>query len=331
MLQIRVCCKYGAAANTGRLVKTDLLKCANVIMESMEVDNVRLIRRVTMVGFWINAVLVVLKLFFGYWGNSDALVADGYHSLSDFLTDFMVLFFVGIAYKKADKDHPYGHGKYETAASVMIAIVLLFVGLGIGYEGVVTIIDSFNGKVIPRPDVWTIVIALISILAKEYCYQFTLKAGKKINSSSLIANAWHHRSDAISSIATLVGVSLSFALGEHWRILDPIASVLIAVFIIISAVQIALPSINELLEISIPIDELNKIHDTIKNVNGVQRVHNLRCRNNGHSLIIDVNIHVDPEISVKVGHAIATDVEDALHHLYGKDLIIYVHVEPSSD
>lgn len=294
-------------------------------------DNVKVIRRVTLVGFWINAVLVVLKLGFGYWGQSDALVADGYHSLSDFLTDFMVIFFVGIAYKKADKDHPYGHGKYETVASVLIAIVLAFVAFGIGYEGINTIVESFQGKTIPRPDVWTIVVAAVSILAKEYCYRFTVRVGRRINSSSLIANAWHHRSDAISSIATLIGVGLSFALGEHWRILDPIASVLIAIFILISAVQIALPAINELLEISLPEDEIKRIHEAIKNVNGVKRVHNLRARNNGHSLIIDVNIHVDPEISVRMGHDIATDVEQTLHHLLGPDLIMYVHIEPEHD
>lgn len=203
------------------------------------------IRHVTMVGFWINAVLVVLKLFFGYWGHSDALVADGYHSLSDFITDFMVLFFVGIAYKKADKEHPYGHGKFETAASVLIAGVLVAVAFGIGYGGINTIIGSFNGKEIPRPDIWTIVVAVVSILAKEFCYRYTIGVGRGLNSSAVIANALHHRSDAISSIATLIGVTLSYTLGEHWRILDPIASVIIAVFILISAIKIAMPSINE--------------------------------------------------------------------------------------
>lgn len=296
--------------------------------ETQTKNVIHVIRHVTMVGFWINAFLVVIKLFFGYWGHSDALVADGYHSLSDFLTDFMVLFFVGIAYKKADKDHPYGHGKFETIASVLIAFVLLIVALGIGYEAVVKIIDTFNGEILPRPDVWTIVVAAVSILAKEFCYRYTIGVGKRIESSALIANAWHHRSDAISSIATLIGVSLSFALGEHWRILDPIASVLISVFILMSAIKIAIPSINELLEISIPEQKVKEIHSIIKDVNGVRRVHNLRCRYNGHSLIIDVNIHVDPEISVRTAHAIATDVEDSLHEKLGSQLIIYVHVEP---
>lgn len=184
---------------------------------------------------------------------------------------------------------------------------------------------------IPRPDVWTIVVAFFSIVAKEYCYHYTIRFGKRLNSSALMANAWHHRSDAISSVATLIGVSLSYFLGEQWRILDPIASIVIAVLILISAIKIALPSINELLEISLPQDEIKKIYNIIKGVNGVRRVHNLRCRNNGHSLIIDVNIHVEPEITVRTGHAIATDVEEALHQALEPDLIIYVHIEPESD
>lgn len=291
-------------------------------------NELRTIRHVTMVGFWINAALVVLKLFFGYWGHSDALVADGYHSFSDFITDFMVLYFVGISYKRADKDHPYGHGKYETVASFFIAIVLMIVALGIGWGGIVTIYNAINGIQIPRPDVWTIVIACVSILSKEYCYQYTIRYAKNIGSSALRANAWHHRTDAISSIATLIGVSLAFALGENWRILDPIASIIIAVFIGISAIQIAKPSISELLEVSLPLTEIDRIHAIIKSVPGVKRVHNLRGRRVGHSTIIDVNIHVDPNITIREGHAVATDVEHVLKQNFGNDMIIYIHIEP---
>ena len=292
---------------------------------------VSLIRKVTLVGFWINAVLVALKLFFGYWGHSDALVADGYHSLSDFITDFIVLFFIGIAYKKADKDHPYGHGKYETVASVLIGMILMLVAIYIGVEGIATIMQAVNGKILPRPDVWTIIIALVSILSKEFCYRYTINVGRKVDSSALIANAWHHRSDAISSVATLIGVSLSFFLGDHWRVLDPIASVIIAVFIGISALQIAKPSIQELLEISLPQNQINSILKIIGNVPGVKKVHNLRCRRNGHSYIVDVNVHVDPDITVRMAHEIANDVETELHRSFERDMIIYVHIEPDNN
>lgn len=263
------------------------------------------LRHVTLVGFWINAALLVLKLFFGYWGHSDALVADGYHSLSDFLTDFMVLYFVGVSFRKADKDHPYGHGKFETVGSLLISVVLILVALGIGVAAIETIMNAFNGKEIPRPDVWTIVIAAVSIVSKEYCYRYTMRYARRYDSPSLKANAWHHRTDAISSIATLIGVSLSYALGDNWRILDPITSIIIAVFIGISAVSIARPSLSELLEASLPQAELVKIRQIIRSVPGVKRVHNLRARQNGRSIIVDVNIHVDPDITIREGHAIA--------------------------
>ena len=286
------------------------------------------LRHVTLVGFWINAALVVLKLFFGYWGHSDALVADGYHSLSDFLTDFMVLYFVGVSFRKADKDHPYGHGKFETVGSLLISVVLILVALGIGVAAIETIMNAFNGKEIPRPDVWTIVIAAVSIVSKEYCYRYTMRYARRYDSPSLKANAWHHRTDAISSIATLIGVSLSFALGDNWRILDPIASIIIAVFIGVSAVSIARPSLSELLEASLPQAELVKIRQIIRSVPGVKRVHNLRARQNGRSIIVDVNIHVDPDITIREGHAIAEDAEKCLRKAFDSNMIIYMHVEP---
>ena len=294
----------------------------------MNNNEYKIIRHVTLVGLWINVVLVVAKLFFGYWGRSDALVADGYHSLSDFITDFIVIVFVAHAYKKADKEHPYGYGKYETVASVLISVILLFVGVVIGYEGIVTLIGSFRGKTLPCPDIWTLYVAIFSILAKEFCYRYTMRYGKKLNSSALKANAWHHRSDAISSVATLIGVSFALFMGEKWRIMDPVASIAIAAMIVVSALKIAKPSIDELLEISLPPEMIKHMHNTIKSVPGVLRVHNLRSRRNGHSYIVDVNIHVDPDITVREGHLIASEVENRLHAKFTNDMIIYVHTEP---
>lgn len=286
------------------------------------------IRKVTLVGLWINVALVAAKLFFGYWGHSDALVADGYHSVSDFITDFIVIAFVGAAYKKADRQHPYGHGKFETIASVLISVVLFGVGLFIGFDGVRTLAGALKGEILPRPDIWTLAVAVFSIIAKEFCYRYTLYYGKKLDSSALKANAWHHRSDAISSIATLVGVSFALFMGEHWRVMDPIASIVIACMIIVPAIKMAMPSVNELLEASLPDDVTKNMLSTIKSVPGVLKVHNLRSRRNGHSYLVDVNIHVDPDITVRQGHDISTAVERKLHHLFGTDMIIYVHIEP---
>lgn len=287
-----------------------------------------LIRKVTWIGFWVNAALTALKLLFGIYGRSDALVADGVHSMSDFATDLIVLAFVGIAYKSADSEHPYGHGKFETFASLLIALILLGAGMTLGIGGMVSAMNAMAGEILPRPDVWTIIIAALSIATKEILYRYTIAAGRKAGSSALTANALHHRSDAVSSIATLAGVTAAFALGEHWRILDPIAAIIISVFIVISAIQIALPSVNELLERSLPQSQINEIEKTISSVDGVKSFHRLRTRRNGHSYIFDVHIKVDPLITVTEGHNIATAVEESLRHRFGSDLITSVHVEP---
>lgn len=289
---------------------------------------VKAIRKVTIVGIWINAALVALKLFFGYWGQSDALVADGYHSMSDFVTDFIVIVFVAASYKKADSGHPYGHGKFETIATVLIGLILLGVGVFIGYEGASTLIKAINGETLPTPDILTLYVAIASIALKEFCFRYTLKYGKKLDSPSLVANAWHHRSDAISSVATLVGVGLAIFLGHKWAIADPIASILIAVMICVSAIKIAIPPLNELLETSLPPETIQQMYRIISRVPGVLKVHNLRSRKNGHSYIVDVNIHVAPDITVSAGHEIATAVERTLEREFGKDIIIYVHTEP---
>lgn len=291
-------------------------------------NTVRTVRRVTLTGFWVNAALMVLKILFGIYGQSDALVADGVHSLSDFATDVVVLVFVGMAYKAADSDHPYGHGKYETLASLLIAVALIGVGVGIGWSGVKTIVAVAGGEVPARPDVWTLVVVILSIAAKEWLFRYTRGAGRKVGSTALQANAWHHRSDAISSVATLVGISAAYFMGTSWRVLDPVASVVIAGFIVWSGIGIARPSLGELLESGLPADVMAKIGDTVAATPGVRAYHRLRARRNGHSVIVDLHIKVDPDITVTRGHDIATDVEMRLHAVVGDDAIIGIHVEP---
>jgi cation diffusion facilitator family transporter len=295
----------------------------------METENkVAVIRRITIIGFYVNAALMVVKVVCGLFGHSDALVADGVHSFSDFATDLIVLAFVGLAYKRADSDHPYGHGKYETFSTLLIAVALLVVAIGIGLQGIRSIYDAANGAELPRPGVLTLFVALLSIVAKEGMYRATIRVGHRVNSSSLIANAWHHRSDAVSSIATLIGVSAAFFLGESWRICDPIASILIAIFIAVSALGIANPSISELLERSLPEAQIAEIERIIAGVEGVKKFHRLRTRRNGHSCIIDVHIKVTPTLTVTEGHEIATAVENALRAQFSDDLTTSIHIEP---
>lgn len=288
----------------------------------------KIIRHVTWIGFWVNALLMAIKLVVGYTGHSDALVADGYHSLSDFATDLIVLFFAGIAYKSADKEHPFGHGKYETFATLLIVVILFGVGVALGYGGVRTIIAFHNGEEIPVPDIWTIVVAAVSIASKEWLFQYTRREGDRIGSTSLKANAWHHRSDAISSVATLIGVSLAYFLGSKWTLADPVACIIIAVFIMWSAVSMVKDPMNELLDISLTDEELLKAEEAIRSVPGVKSFHKLLTRRNGQTLIFDLHVKVDGNLTVRDGHEIATNVEKAIREAFGPNTIITVHIEP---
>ncbi|MDE7388333.1 MAG: cation diffusion facilitator family transporter [Muribaculaceae bacterium] len=272
--------------------------------------------------------MMILKIGFGIYGHSDALVADGVHSVSDFATDLIVLAFVSVAYKEADAEHPYGHGKFETLASLLIAAALLCVGIGICYEGITAITRFAGGEQLPHPSGIVIWIAALSIVAKEVLYRITISAGRRIRSSLLQANAWHHRTDAFSSVATMVGASAAYFLGESWRVCDPVASIIISVMIAWSAIGIARSALDDLLERSLPPSVVERMSRIIDSTPGVICHHHLRTRHNGRSVIIDVHIKVDPDISVSDGHDIATDVERRLGEEMGVPTMTYVHVEP---
>lgn len=300
-------------------------------MEKESSSAVAFIRRVTWIGFWVNAVLTVLKLLFGFIGHSDALVADGVHSLSDFATDFIVIIFIGLAYRSADADHPYGHGKFETFSTLLIGVALMVVALGIGLAGTKSVWLIMSGMELPSPTKAALLVAALSILLKEAMYQYTIRAARRVNSSSLRANAWHHRSDSFSSIATLIGVAAAIFLGDKWRVLDPIASIIIAVFIAHSALSISMPAVNELLEKSLPDDMVKEIETIIDDTEGVKRMHHLRTRRNGRFIIIDCHIKVNPLITVIEGHDIATAVEQRLKAQFGDNTITNIHVEPAKE
>lgn len=288
----------------------------------------QIIRHVTLVGVAVNIVLTVVKIVVGYTGHSDALVADGIHSLSDFASDLIVLLFVAQAYKSVDEDHPYGHGKFETFASLLIAVALIAVGIALAAGGITSIIGVANGIRLPVPSIWTMLVAVLSIASKEWLFHYTRRAARRLKSSSLEANAWHHRTDAMSSIATLAGVSAGIIFGQRWCILDPIATIAIAVLIVLSALKIATPSVNELLEKSPGRSDMEAIEQSIRMVDGVKDFHHLRARHNGNRLIVDVHIKVDGNLTVVQGHRIATAVEESLKKCFGASTISNVHIEP---
>ncbi len=289
---------------------------------------VRIARRITWIGFAVNAILAGTKILGGLFGQSDALFADGIHSLSDFATDIIVIIFIGIAHRRADNQHPYGYGKYEVLATLLVAMALAVVGLGIGYNGIDSIVMSLHGEQLVKPTMITLWIAIVSILSKEWLYQLTVKTGKRIKSGALIANAWHHRTDALSSVATVIGIGGAIFLGSDWLILDPIATVIISLFIVVSAYSIGKPAIMELLESALPIDMIDEIRNIIVATEGVKSYHHLRTRQNGNTIIIDFHIKVDPDITLRAAHDIATNIEREIRTRYGQNTIVNSHVEP---
>lgn len=288
------------------------------------------IYQVTLVGTAVNVVLVLLKFFAGIIGRSSAMVADAVHSLSDFLSDIIVLIFIKIAGKPRDESHSYGHGKFETLATLIIGVFLGVAGLGLMINGIESVIRSLKGEQLPRPEMIALVIAVVSIVSKEILYHYTVRVGKSVGSQAVIANAWHHRSDAISSVGTLAGIAGAMFLGERWRILDPIAAIIVSLLIIKSAYDIIKPTINELLEASLPQDEEKKILSLVTAIPGIINVHNLRTRRIGNGIAVDLHAKMDGNQSLSDAHAKATAAENAIKSEFGKNSIINIHMEPYS-
>lgn len=289
------------------------------------------IYHVTLVGSAVNIVLIVLKFIAGAIGRSAAMTADAIHSLSDLVTDIIVLVFIRISGKPGDSDHSYGHGKFETMATLIVGLILLFVGLGVAYSGISAVIASLKGHTPQPPGMLALIVAVISIILKEWTYRFTVSRGRSLDSPAVIANAWHHRSDAFSSIGTLAGIAGAMFLGEHWRILDPVAAVIVSWFIIKTGYDIIRPCIDELLEKSLPPETEAEIAELIKSVPGVVGIHRLRTRRIGHNIAIEVHTKMDGDESLRHAHDVATEVERRVKERYGADTHIGIHMEPVGD
>lgn len=287
-------------------------------------------KRVTWLGFWANLVLTAFKFIAGIFGLSSAMIADAVHSFSDFVTDLIVIFSFDIVSEPADETHDYGHGKFETLASLLIGVALFIVAGGILWTSAELIVRIAGGEIIPRPGFITLLAAVFSIIVKEALYRYQVKAGERINSKTIIANAWHHRSDAFSSIAALLGISGAMFLGEEWRVLDPVAAVLVSILIIKVAYDITKDSIMELLEFSLGAKEKEKIYKIVRSVDGVINPHNLRTRRVGSYPVIDLHIEVISTLTVEEAHQIAEEVENQVKLHYSEMAVIYVHVDPQN-
>lgn len=286
------------------------------------------IYKVTLIGSFVNFLLVVFKFAAGFIGHSGAMVADAVHSLSDFVTDIIVIIFVRVSGKPRDLKHNYGHGKYETLATLIISVILLGIGAGIAYGGISDIVAVARGAVLPSPGMLAFYAALISIAAKEAIYRYTMVQGRKLNSDAMIANAWHHRSDALSSIGTAVGIGGAIFFGEKWTVLDPIAAVVVSFFIIRIALQLLKPAIDELMERSLPEEVGKDIEEIAASFPEISDIHNLCTRKIGNKYAIELHMKMDGGMTVAETHRIVSMVEAELRKRFGENTHVIVHVEP---
>ena len=284
--------------------------------------------KVTIIGSVVNVLLLVLKFVAGVLGHSSAMIADAVHSLSDFLTDIVVLVFVKISGKPKDKKHEYGHGKFETLALTIIGLVLVFVALGIISDGVLKIDDFFEGKPLEAPGMLALWAAVASIVLKEAVYRYSIIKARKLDSQALEANAWHHRSDALSSIGTLIGIGGAIFLGQRWVILDPIASVVVGLFIGKVAFGLLKSGVGDLTDKALPESVEQEILQMVSEVENVGNPHNLKTRRVGNHYAIELHIKMDGNITLTEAHDKATEIENLLRSKYGKETHIGVHVEP---
>lgn len=286
------------------------------------------IYKVTLWGSVCNALLVAFKFIAGVFGNSSAMIADAVHSLSDFLTDILVIAFVRISAKPQDKNHDYGHGKYETVASFIIALGLGAVAVGIIVSGAKKLAMWLKGEDLAAPGQIALWAALLSIVLKEILFQYTVRRGKAIDSQALVANAWHHRSDAISSVGAAVGIGGALLLGDRWTILDPLASIVVGALLIKTAVDLLRGSMSELTECSLPEETEQKILDIIHAVPDVFDPHNLRTRRIGNHIAIEVHVRMKGDTPLQDAHEKASLIERQLRGHFGKHTHVNIHMEP---
>jgi cation diffusion facilitator family transporter len=286
------------------------------------------IYKVTLIGGAVNVILLLFKFVAGIIGHSAAMVADAVHSLSDFVTDVIVILFIRISGKPQDKGHDYGHGKYETLAMTIIGLALLAVATGILYSGITKIVHWAKGGELAAPGTLALWAALLSIGLKEAVYHYSMVKARQLNSQAVEANAWHHRSDALSSIGTAIGIGGAIFLGQRWTVLDPVASVIVGLFIVHVSVSLLRNGIGDLMEQSLPDEVEAEILQLASSVDGVTEPHDLRTRRIGNHYAIELHILMDGQIPLKEAHDKASEVEDILMQHYGEDTHVVVHVEP---
>lgn len=286
------------------------------------------IYKVTLVGSAGNMALLAFKFIAAIIGHSSAMMADAIHSLSDFITDIVVLAFVRLSAKPQDKSHDYGHGKFETFATFIIGIALVIVSIGIMVAAVQKVVLWAGGAELQAPGKLALWAALVSIIVKEVLYRYTAVRGKALNSQAMIANAWHHRSDALSSIAAAIGIGGAIVLGSRWTVLDPVASIFVGLMLVKVAYELLKQSVDELTESSLPEDTEQEIATIISSFPDITEPHNLRTRRIGNRIAIEAHIRMDGNLPLREAHDRATAIEKKLKERFGPTTHINIHMEP---
>lgn len=284
--------------------------------------------RVTIAGSIINILLLAFKFAAGILGHSAAMIADAIHSLTDFVTDAIVLVFVRLGSKPTDHDHDYGHGKYETLASAIIGVSLLVVGMMICYSGVTKTYHAMCGEPLQQPGFIALAAAVASVVLKEWAYRFTVRVGRRCHSEAVVANAWHHRSDALSSVGTTVGIGGAIILGDKWAVLDPLTAIVVSFFIMKAAWSVLSKAVGELTDGSLPKETEDEIEKIVSEDKDVSVVHNLCTRRIGNRVAIEMHVRMPGETSLYVAHHHATEIEQRLKQRFGADTHISIHLEP---
>ena len=286
------------------------------------------IYKVTLIGSAGNLALLTFKFVAGVLGHSAAMLADAVHSLSDFFTDLIVLLFVKVSAKPQDESHDYGHGKFETLATLFVGLALVGAAIGIIVTGALKFADWLNGETLEVPGKLALWAALLSILLKEALFRYTLIRGRALDSQAFIANAWHHRSDALSSVGAAIGIGGAILLGERWAVLDPLASIVVGAMLMKVAWDLLKGSLGELTDQSLSPEEEREIQDIITACPGVSEPHNLRTRKIGNRIAIESHIRMDGDIPLADAHEKTTDIERRLKERFGADTLVTLPMEP---
>lgn len=285
---------------------------------------------VTLLGSAGNLALTVFKFVAGILAHSAAMTADAVHSLSDFVTDLIVLVFIRIGARPQDTSHDYGHGKFETLATLFVSLALVAAAIGIIVSGSVKFAHWLGGETLVMPGRLALWAALISIVVKEILYRYTVARGKALNSAAVVANAWHHRSDALSSIGAAIGIGGALLLGQKWAVLDPLASIVVGAMLVKVAWELLRTSTGELTDESLPAETEKEIEDIIHSFPDVSEPHNLRTRRIGNRIAIEAHVRMDGSRTLHDAHERVTQIEHKIKERFGKETLVTIHMEPIS-